>query len=443
MRAAIVVLWLAVGFALPACEDRSLIDGMFTPPEWEKLSQLTPVGLPPPSPTNRFADDPQAAAFGQRLWFDKHFAGQIIDGTPDDGGLGWPGDEQRVACADCHDPQRWFTDTRSKPNRTSLGTSRTRRNAPSIVNAVFYKWGNWAGANDQLWKQGANLPEAKEVFNSDRLRFAHVIYAYYRADYDALFEPDLDPALDPSAPDAMRFPPSGKPAGGGAPGPWETMTEADQRAVNRIMASCGKALEAYERRLVSRDAPFDRYVAGDLHALSTSAKRGLKLFIGKAGCASCHGGETFTDQDFHDTGVAQEGPQLDNGRYDDVTRLSNIWNGAGEFSDDRVAGAEKLAGISQSETMLGQFRTKSLRHVAETGPYFHNGSASSLAEVVRFYNGGGGPEGSYPGKKEDQIVPLNLGEQEIDDLVEFLRSLTGDPVPADLMMNTAATSPSI
>src|SRR5262249_14209642 len=108
---------------------------------------------------------------------------------------------------------------------------------------------------------------------------------------------------------------------------------------------------------------------------------------------------------------------------------------------DQVAGAEKLAGIAQSEEMRGQFRTKSLRHIAETGPYFHNGSASSLAEVVRFYNAGGGPEGSYPGKKDKQITPLNLSEQEIDDPVEFLRSLTGDPIPADLTMNTAATSP--
>jgi cytochrome c peroxidase len=426
---------------VPACEDHSLIDGMFTATEWEKLGQFSPLPDPPPSPTNRFADDLRAAALGQRLWFEKHYAGPVLEGTPAEGALGNVGDEQRVACADCHDPLRWFTDTRSNPNRTSLGTARTRRNAPSIVNAVYYQWGNWAGANDQFWKQGANLPETREVFNSDRLRYAHVIYQYYRDDYNALFDPDLDPALDPSAPDSWRFPSNGKPAPpGDPPGPWESMDPADQELVNRIMANCGKALEAYERRLVSRGAPFDRYVAGDFGALTTSAKRGLKLFIGKAGCESCHKHETFTDQDFHDTGVPQATTPFDEGRFTDVTRLPNIWNGAGEYSDDRAAGAAKLAGIEQTEEMRGQFRTKSLRHVGETGPYFHDGSASTLADVVRFYNGGGGAEGTFPGKKEDQIMPLNLSESEIADLVEFLLSLTGDPIPAELTSNTSATS---
>src|SRR5262249_53221796 len=160
-----------------------------------------------------------------------------------------------------------------------------------------------------------------------------------------------------------------------------------------ILANCGKAFEAFERRLVSRDAPFDRYVAGDTSAISTSAKRGLKLFVGKAGCDSCHDHETFTDQDFHDTGVPQASMPFDDGRFADVTRLPNIWNGAGDYRDDKVAGAAKLAGIVQDEKMRGQFRTKSLRHVEQTGPYFHDGSKSSLREVVQFYNGGGGEIG--------------------------------------------------
>jgi cytochrome c peroxidase len=215
------------------------------------------------------------------------------------------------------------------------------------------------------------------------------------------------------------------------------MKETDRDIVDTIMANCGKALEAYERRLISGDAPFDRYVAGDFDALSMSAKRGLQLFIGKAACDSCHQDETFTDQGFHNTGVVQSLP-FDDGRFGDVVRLSSTWNGAGKYSDDPVAGAEKLAGIAQSDSMVGEFRTKSLRHVAETGPYFHNGSAQSLTEVVRFYNEGGGPTGSYPGLKDKQIVPLNLSENEIADLVEFLRALTGQPIPADLTTNPAA-----
>jgi cytochrome c peroxidase len=442
-----VAFWcLAAGFLLPACVDEHLVDGMFSQVEWRRINTFSPLPPPPPSPTNRFADNLAVAELGQRLWFEKRYAGEItegcmLEGCADDGGLGKVGERGKVSCADCHQAEHWFNDRRSIPNTTSIGTARTRRNAPSMVNAVYYQWGNWAGSHDQFWKQGANSPESKDNFNSDRLRYVHVIYSYYRNHYNALFEPDLDAALDPLAPDAMRFPPNGKPKVTSAPdGPWELMRQEDRDHVNLVMANCGKALEAYERRLVSGNSPFDRYVAGDFAALSTSAKRGLKLFIGKAGCDSCHADETFTDQTFHNTGVTQTGT-ADEGRYTDVLRIPNLWNGAGDYSDDPVLGAEKLAGIEQSETMRGQFRTKSLRHIAETAPYFHNGSAATLHDVVRFYNSGGGAAGTFPGMKDERLVPLNLSDAEISDLVAFLESLTGEPVPAELMRNTAAIAP--
>ncbi len=435
MRGAVVIGLIAAELGLAACHDEPpLIDGLFTDAEWEKLSSFSPLPPPPRSPTNHLADDPRAAAFGQRLWFEKRYAGPIAEGAPAEGALGGVGETGRVSCADCHDPTRWFTDTRSVPNRTSLGIARTPRNSTSIVNAVYYRWGGWAGAHDQMWKQAATVLENPEALRSDRLTFARVIYLYYRADYDALFSPPIDPALDP-ADTSGRFPASGKPNDSA----WENMADTDQRIINKIVANCGKAIEAYERLLVSGGAPFDRYVAGDPGALSESAKRGLKLFIGKAGCASCHQDETFTDQSFHNTGLAQVVP--DQGRFGDVPRLSNPFNGAGMFSDDPRGGAEKLAGIEQRDEMKGQFRTKSLRHLTETGPYFHDGSAESLVDVVRFYNRGGDAEGSFPGRKDERIVPLNLSEGEIDDLVEFLRSLTGEPVPEALTRNTAAPAP--
>ena len=447
MRDGIAFWCLAAGLFIPACSDELFIDGMFSEAEWRRIDTFSPLPPPPPSPTNRFADDDAVAELGQRLWFEKHYAGEItegcmLEGCIDDGGLGKVGEIQKVSCADCHNPQHWFTDTRSIPNSTSIGTARTRRNAPSMVNAVYYEWGNWAGSHDQFWKQGANSPESRDNFNSDRLRYAHVIYEYYRDHYNALFEPDLDPALDARSLDAARFPLSGKPKLPGAPdGPWESMTTDDQHLVNEIMANCGKALEAYERRLVSRDSPFDLYVAGDHSALSASAKRGLKLFVGKAGCDSCHEGETFTDQKFHNTGVMQTSMPFDEGRYTDVLRLPNLWNGAGIFSDDRATGAEKLLGTEQAESMRGQFRTKSLRHVAKTGPYFHNGSVATLTDVVRFYNNGGGTVGTHPGVKDQKLVELNLGDDEVADIVAFLESLTGEPVPEELTRNTAATGP--
>ena len=444
MRFELVICSLGLGLWFTGCVDGGPdgIDDLFSDAEWEKISRFTPLGPPPPSPTNRYADDEAAAAFGQRLWFERRYAGAItVEGTPENGGLGAVGETGKISCADCHDPQQWFIDTRSIPNALSLGSSRTKRNSPSMVNAVYYDWVGWAGAHDQFWKQGASVPENKESFNGDRLRFAHVVYEHYRADYDALFpphSPPIDPALDPLASDAGRFPPNGKPkASGATEGPWEMMAEGDRTIVNTIMANCGKALEAYERLLVSRDAPFDRYVARDFGALSESAKRGLKLFIGKAACDSCHQDQTFTDNAFHNTGVVQAVAPYDDGHFADVLRLADPFNGAGIYSDDRDAGAAKLAGLAQTESMMGQFRTKSLRHVAQTAPYFHDGSVPTLEAVVRFYNSGGGTTG-YPGAKDPRMVPLNLSEQEILDLVAFLESLTGAPVPERLQMNTAA-----
>jgi cytochrome c peroxidase len=368
------------------------------------------------------------------MWFETRFSGPLVlDASPSQGGLGAVGETGKVSCAGCHTSTEWFYDTRSIPNDVSIGAYMSRRNSPSMVNAIYYKWGGWGGAQDQFWKQGAQVSESRDL-NGDRLRLAHLVYDLYLADYNALFPISLDVSLE----DPLRFPPSGKPkAVGGPDGAWETMTPEDQLVVDTISVNVGKAFEAYERLLVSRNAPIDRYVDGDFGALSTAAKRGLKLFIGKAACEACHKDATFTNNDFHNTGVVQKSMPYDDGRYADVGRLFTPLNGAGVFSDDPNAGAEKLAGIVQTESMRGQFRTKSLRHVAKTAPYFHDGSMPTLEAVVRFYNEGGGTTG-FPGTKDSLMVPLNLTDREILDLVAFLKTLTGDPVPEYLTINTAA-----
>lgn len=443
MRRAIAPLWLAVGLLPTACDD-SLVDELFTEAEWQKISRSSPLPPPPPSPTNRFADRVDVAELGQRLWFEKRYAGALsVQGTAENGGLGNMGETGKVSCASCHNPEHWFTDVRSKPNALSLGTDWTGRNAPSMVNVVYYEWGNWAGSHDQFWKQGAGSPESRDNFNSDRMRYVRVIYSYYRDHYNALFDPDLPAELDPETGDLARFPLSAKPRTDGTIGPWEKMHPDDQHIVKTIMANCGKSLEAYERLLISGDSAFDRYVAGDFDALNASAKRGLKLFMGKAGCGSCHTSETFTDQEFHNTGVEQSNlaPNFDNGRFYDAGRFKSDWNGDSIYSDDPELGKAKLDGLVPMPSMVGQFRTKSLRHVTETGPYFHNGSVATLTDVVRFYNRGGGAEGTYPGIKDERLVPLHLTEGEIADIVEFLGSLTGKPIPAYLTVDTSAVAP--
>jgi cytochrome c peroxidase len=425
------VLWALGG---SGCTGDESIDG-FSEAEWEKIARMALREAPAPSPTNSYADNPAAAALGQRLWFETRFSGPLVFDMPaQNGGLGQVGEVGKVSCESCHTATEYFYDTRSIPNDVSFGAYKAKRNSPSMVNAIYYKWGGWGGAQDQFWKQGANVSESKDL-NGDRLRLAHVIYTYYRDDYNAIFPIPVDASLE----DTGRFPPSGMPKAKPTDpdGVWEAMAPEDQLIVNTISANVGKAFEAYERLLVSHNAPIDRYVDGDFDALSSAAKRGLKLFIGKAACEACHKDSTFTDNDFHNTAVAQASEPYDNGRFDDVGRLINPFNGAGVFSDDPAAGQEKIAGIVQTESMRGQFRTKSLRHVAKTAPYFHNGSAATLEGVVRFYNEGGASTG-YPGVKDPLMVPLNLTDREVLDLVAFLKALTGHPVPEYLTVNTAA-----
>jgi cytochrome c peroxidase len=414
----------------------------FSPAEWAKISSLGPLPALPPDPTNRYGDDAAAAKLGQRLFFERGYAGPIeVDGPS-----GTVGEAAKVACATCHDPARYYVDART-PANVSHGVRWTARNSPSLVNAAFYKWYGWAGKSDSLWMQGANGSEGLEPFHGTRLGFAHVVFAKYRADYDAVFPVALDPALDPSASDGARFPAAGKPKAqiDGADGPWEQMTEADRQIVNTILANCGKALAAYERRLQSRGSAFETFLATRT-GLSPAAKRGLRLFVGAAACDACHQGPTLTDDDFHVTGVPQmvgeHVPATDRGRLDDLPKvLTNLFNGVGSFSDDRDAGRAKLAPAIASDTVeswTGKFRTKSLFHVGETAPYMHNGSLATLEEVVHFYDLGGGAPGSFAGVKDSRIVPLHLTDADEKDLVAFLKTLTGQPPSAELGLDTSA-----
>jgi cytochrome c peroxidase len=433
---------VAATLALTGCMSDSTVDA-FTSEQYDLIKQFHLVNGPPPNPTNRYADDQMAAALGQQLFFEKSYAGPL---TMDDPVLGAVGQTGKVACASCHDVTHYYTDTRSRPNNMSLGAKWTTRNAPSLVNVAYYTWHSWGGKEDTLWYQGANGCESPVNFGGNRLEYAHMLYAKYRTQYNALFPVPLDPALDVNSSEAGRFPVNGAPkASPTAPdGPWEMMTPADRDIINTIMANAGKALEAYERKLVSRNAPIDRYLEGDVTALSPAAKRGAALFIGKAACIDCHSGPLMTDNSFHNTGVPQAGinaPVSDNGRFDDLSKtLTNAFTGAGKYSDDPTSGMAKLAGMQVTDDLKGQFRTSMLRQVEMTGPYMHTGSLETLEDVVRFYNWGGGTAG-FAGTKSPALVPLLLTDQEQSDLVAFLHTLTGDPMPAELGKNTASTDP--
>jgi cytochrome c peroxidase len=425
--------------ALTACtDDTQLVDG-FTAAEWRKIRTLSPLPAVPPDPSNRYADDPRAAALGQKIFFEKGFSGPIVvadDGR--NGGLGQVGETGKVSCATCHSAQNgWFDDNhRSQPDNVSLGLTWTTRNDPSLVNVAFYEWFGWGGRWDTLWMQFTATPESP-VIGATRLGIARLMYRKYRDEYNAVFSPPLPADLDDETGDPARFPPAGKPKRSpqDPDGPWEKMAEADRQIVNRILVNCGKAVAAYQRRLVSRNAPFDRYVAGEPSALTPAQKRGLKLFISKAACDACHSGPFFTDQIFHVTGVPQAGehvPATDLGRYTDQAPLfTSPFSAAGPYSDDPVWGQARLTRLGPiTEADRGKFRTKNLRQIERTGPYMHTGALRTLKEVVEFYNVGGGDSGV---PKDPKMVPLNLTPAEVEDLVEFLKSLTGEPVAPDLL----------
>lgn len=425
----LATIWMTLG-----CGGNQLSGGKdgFSAEEWGYALQLEPLAEPlSASPFNEYWDDPAAAELGQRLFFDKDFATAIRLEGPS----GEVGETGQVSCASCHDPEAYFIDSRPTGGM-SHGTGYSSRNSPSLVNVAYYEWFNWGGRRDSLAAQGGGSPETGTNAASTRLLFAHVVYAKHKDYYEEVFG-SLDSALDPAAADAARFPPSGRPKRSGAEdGPWETMAEEDQDAITLIMANSGKAFEAYERNLISGSSPFSRYLDDpNGKDLNPSARRGLALFIGKAACNECHTGPVLSDNGFHNVGVSQavgdNTPPVDEGRFQDVPRLlSNWYNTAGKYSADPEAGEAKLAAADPEDTTTkGEFRTAGLLNIAETGPYFHNGSFKTLNDVIQHYNRGGGEPGTFSGELDPKIRPLGLTDPEVSDLVEFLRSLTGEPVP--------------
>jgi cytochrome c peroxidase len=164
----------------------------------------------------------------------------------------------------------------------------------------------------------------------------------------------------------------------------------DQVTIDRV----AQAIACYERTVVSGDSSYDRYTAGDQAAISASAVRGLALFNGKANCKTCHTGFNFTDESYHNLGVGMNAPKPDVGR-----------------SEISKAGSER-----------GAFKTPTLRNVTLTAPYMHDGSEATLRGVVEFYNRGGVKNPTL----SKEVKPLGLAPAEVDDVVAFLETLTGD-----------------
>ena len=381
-------------------EERATLETMV-------LDDSTPV---PTSPTNRYADDPKAAALGHAFFFDKRW----VTGAGN--------------CRTCHDLRSGGADTKSRAATTTFGTQIFARNTPTIFNVAFIPGVNhWGGLFSAVWSVSNDI-------GSSTLEQAHFIYSDpdYRARYEEVFGPM------PDLGDTVRFPPVGNFR---AP-VWMTMAPEDQKAISRFATNFGKALEAYQRKLVDKNSPFDRYMNGDEDAMSPSAIRGAKLFIGKAGCNECHNGPTFSDFKFHNVGVPQGALAKDYGFMGaGAFQATYPYNANSEFSDDPSYGASITANImpvASADLPLvcgtspapgcGAFKTARLRSIAMSAPYMHTGGFTDLWDVVAFYNQGAGTDG-YVGHRDPAIRPLFLDNDEITDLVTFLEALTGEPIP--------------
>jgi len=155
-----------------------------------------------------------------------------------------------------------------------------------------------------------------------------------------------------------------------------------------------RALASFQRVLLSGDSPVDRFLAGDFKALTDSQRQGMWLFDSRAGCWKCHSGPNFTDERFHNTGISWRKSPPDRGLFN----------------------------VTKQETDQGKFKTPSLRNIAETRPYMHDGSISSLWPVIEFYNQGGIGNPYL----DPAIKPLQLTTDEIVHLIEFLKALTSN-----------------
>jgi cytochrome c peroxidase len=425
--------------------------------EWEIIRTLSPLPKVPPDTTNAFGDDPRAARLGQMLFFEKAIAGPIITGNDgSNGGLGRPGETRKISCASCHQPDSgWMFDLRSNtgvpqnPHATALGADWTLRNVSSIINTAYYKiWHENDGVADSVWADALTDPEDPHSQNGSRLQVAHVLWDKYREEYNEIFSHSpapLDPRLNPLHPHASDLPPTGKP---GDP-QWAAMADADQEIINHVFANFGKAIQAYLRLCISRNAPFDRYVAGEDDAISRVAQRGLMLFVSKRiNCVACHSGPLFSDSQFHNTGMHVN---LDLSPHADPTELGRFaglqsvlsnqegttgeFNVNSEYSDNTGTGF--LDGLAPVQSDKGKWRTKELRQVGPTAPYMHTGQMPTLMDVIEFYDRGGDPPGSFIGTKSSLMHKLRLSPQEKQDLVAFLHTLTGEPLPTQLTKDTS------
>ena len=300
---------------------------------------------PPPvsrDPSNRVSGHAGAIAFGERLFFDQRLSAK-----------------GSIACGTCHVPERGWSDGR----KVGVGLVEVDRNTPTVQNVRTHRWFGWDGSSDNLWSQSMRpLLDAREMGMTER-QVAEVVRndADLACRYEKVFG-----ARPPAADEA-------------------------------VLVGVGKALAAFQETLVSGRTPFDDFRdaldKGDLKAAARypqDAQKGLRIFAGRGNCSLCHFGPNFTHGEFHEVGIPvfKKAGGVDWGRYEGIKKLrANRFNLLGPFNDDPA----RAVGTSTRHVALvpqtfEQFKVPTLRNIALTAPYMHNGHLATLPDVVRHYS---------------------------------------------------------
>ncbi len=355
-------------------------------------------------PTNLLANNAQAANIGYQLFYDKRLS-----------------QEGDVACATCHNPEKTFTDGKA----LSEGVGRTNRNAPTIVGASHNIWQFWDGRADSLWQQALGPLENPSEHGFSRVAVAKLVAKQYRSEFETVFGPM------PDFEDDYRFPANASPIGDDdAQSAWNQMTESDRAYVNTVFVNVGKSIEAFERQIQPGRSRFDLYAqslkqSSNSDDLNATEIAGLRLFIGKAGCVTCHAGSQFSDGKFHNTGVPRNpDTPLDQGRAESMANLfKGEFSCKSTFSDATDACPKDLQSFANSQ-LIRAYKTPSLRTAAATAPYMHAGQFATLTQVIAHYRDAPkAPLGT------SEIKPLSLTNQEMLELEMFIKSLNA-PIDA-------------
>ena len=351
----------------------------WSPAQLDELRSLSLSALepPPPDPTNRVADDPRAAEFGERLFFDTRLSS---DG--------------KVACGTCHQPDRNFQD--GTPLGHGVGTTGKRTMPIAATSRSPFLF--WDGRKDSLWAQALGPLESAVEHGGTREQYARVIAEHYRSEYEELFGP-------------------------------LPRNDSDRDAITGVFVNIGKAIAAYERRIEFGPSRFDRYVEAVTANRSTAGiltrdeVAGLRLFTGKANCTQCHNGPLFTNNEFHNTGVpARAELPIDDGRLTGASSVINDeFNCRSRWSDAPNACAELEYLATGDHTLERAYKVPSLRNVAERGPYMDAGQFATLAEVLDHYNRAPAATAGH-----SELKPLKLRARELQQIEAFLGTLTGE-----------------